>query len=30
MDGHLAAVLDQWAAANPQPYIGLRWPKAER
>jgi hypothetical protein len=26
MDEHLAAVLDAWAAANAQPYVGLHWP----
>lgn len=30
MDRHLASVLDQWAAANPEPYVGLHWPKTER
>lgn len=30
MDGHLASVLDQWAAATPEPYVGLHWPKTER
>ncbi len=30
MDAHLAAVLDQWAAAHPEPYVGLHWPKVER
>lgn len=30
MDGHLASVLDQWAATNPEPYVGLHWPKTER
>lgn len=30
MDAHLASVLDQWAAANPEPYVGLHWPKTER
>ena len=30
MDGHLAAVLDQWAATNPEPYVGQHWPKTER
>lgn len=30
MDEQLAAVLDQWSAVNPDPYVGLHWPKAER
>ena len=30
MDVHLASVLDQWAAANPEPYVNLHWPKTER
>ncbi|HEU0087809.1 MAG TPA: DUF5615 family PIN-like protein [Pseudonocardiaceae bacterium] len=30
MAQHLAGVLDQWAAANPGPYLGLHWPKTER
>ncbi|MDQ2792208.1 MAG: DUF5615 family PIN-like protein [Actinomycetota bacterium] len=30
MGAHLAAALDQWAAANPKPYVGLHWPKIER
>ncbi|MGH3949101.1 MAG: DUF5615 family PIN-like protein [Pseudonocardiaceae bacterium] len=30
MDEHLAAVLDQWAAVNPEPYLGLHRPKTER
>ncbi len=30
MDGHLASVLDQWAAVNSEPYVGLHWPKTER
>ncbi len=30
MDSHLASVLDQWAVANPEPYIGMHWPKVER
>ncbi|HEU0087802.1 MAG TPA: DUF5615 family PIN-like protein [Pseudonocardiaceae bacterium] len=30
MGEHLASVLDQWAASNPAPYVGLHWPKTER
>ena len=30
MDAHLASVLDQWAAAHVDPYVGLHWPKVER
>ncbi len=30
MDAHLAEALDHWAAANPEPYVGLHWPKIER
>ncbi|MGH3998076.1 MAG: DUF5615 family PIN-like protein [Pseudonocardiaceae bacterium] len=30
MDSHLAAVLDQWTATNPEPYVGPHWPKTER
>lgn len=26
MDVHLAAVLDDWAGANANPYVGLHWP----
>lgn len=26
MDVHLAAMLDRWAQANPDPYVGLHWP----
>lgn len=26
MGEHLAALLDKWAAANPNPYLGLHWP----
>lgn len=29
MDVHLASVLDQWAATNPDPYVGLHWPKTD-
>ena len=27
MAGHLAATLDAWAQAHPDPYLGLHWPK---
>lgn len=27
MDVRLAALLDQWATANPEPYVGLHWPR---
>lgn len=30
MHTHLASVLDQWAAANLDPYVGMHWPKVER
>jgi predicted nuclease of predicted toxin-antitoxin system len=30
MDDHPASVLDQWAATNPELYVGLHWPKTER
>lgn len=30
MDVHLAAALDGWAAANPEPYLGLHWPVIDR
>lgn len=30
MNEHVASVLDQWAAGNPEPYVGLHWPKTER
>jgi hypothetical protein len=26
MHVHLAALLDRWATANPEPYVGLQWP----
>lgn len=26
MTEQLAGILDRWAAANPQPWIGLHWP----
>lgn len=26
MDVHLAHLLDEWTAANPEPYVGLHWP----
>ena len=26
MAKHLARLLDRWAAANPEPYLGLHWP----
>lgn len=26
MAEHLARLLDRWAAANPEPYLGLHWP----
>ncbi|CAN5210335.1 hypothetical protein BH20ACT8_BH20ACT8_03020 [soil metagenome] len=26
MDVHLATLLDRWARANPEPYVGLHWP----
>ena len=26
MDVRLAAMLDGWATANPEPYVGLHWP----
>lgn len=26
MPVHLAALLDGWAKANPDPYVGLHWP----
>lgn len=29
MEGHLAAMLDRWALANPDPYVGLHWPPKE-
>jgi Domain of unknown function (DUF5615) len=28
MAEHLAQLLDTWATANPQPYLGLHWPAA--
>lgn len=28
MAEHLAKLLDAWASANPQPYLGLHWPSA--
>src|SRR5215207_9236949 len=30
MAEHLARVLDGWATANPDPYIGLHWPEKAR
>jgi predicted nuclease of predicted toxin-antitoxin system len=30
MNAHLASLLDQWASAHPDPYVGLHWPKVER
>ena len=26
MHTHLAALIDRWASANPEPYLGLHWP----
>ena len=26
MDVHLAGLLDRWATAHPEPYVGLHWP----
>ena len=26
MHVHLASLLDSWAAAHPDPYVGLHWP----
>jgi uncharacterized protein with PIN domain len=28
MGDYLAALLDTWASSNPEPYVGLHWPKA--
>jgi hypothetical protein len=28
MGDHLATLLDAWASSNPEPYVGLHWPKA--
>jgi hypothetical protein len=25
----LAAILDNWAAANPDPYVGAHWPSTD-
>jgi hypothetical protein len=30
MSEHLAETLDAWAAAHPDPYVGLHWPKTVR
>lgn len=27
MAEHVAAMLDRWAQSNPEPYVGLHWPK---
>ncbi len=27
---HLASVLNGWAVANPEPYLGLHWPVVGR
>ncbi len=27
MGEHLADLLDRWAAAHPDPYVGMHWPK---
>jgi len=26
MEEYLAAMLDGWAVANPEPYVGSHWP----
>lgn len=28
MDEHLADLVDRWASAHPDPYVGLHWPKS--
>jgi hypothetical protein len=30
MAARLARMLDVWAAANPNPYVGVHWPKNDR
>jgi hypothetical protein len=30
MAEHLAQLLDAWATANPDPYLGLHWPGKDR
>jgi hypothetical protein len=30
MDAHQAEALEHWAAAEPEPYVGLHRPKIER
>lgn len=29
MARHLAAMLDRWATANPDPHLGLHWPRGD-
>lgn len=29
MAHHLAELVDRWAQANPEPYLGLHWPPAQ-
>src|SRR5688500_16389256 len=30
MAEHLAQMLDAWATGNPDPYVGVHWPRSER